>query len=233
MNFSQMHERLRLEILRRIQRGTLSVSLLARQTGFGQPHLSNFLHCRRQLSLEALDLILAAQHMTTADLLPANKRRGEEDEESGNSVPIVSHSTALFEPYVRPTAVQGMLELPPGSLRSLRARVSNQRRAWQRFVAIRVPAEETAAMEPLLLPGALVLIDRHYNSLLPYRPNRPNLYAIRLDARLLLRYADFVSNRLVLRPYSLSYPVDLIEIDPGGRPNDLLVGRVALILNEP
>jgi len=42
MNFTQMHERLRLELLRRIQRGTLSVSLLARQTGFGQAHLSNF-----------------------------------------------------------------------------------------------------------------------------------------------------------------------------------------------
>ena len=71
MNFTQMHERLRLELLRRIQRGTLSVSLLARQTGFGQAHLSNFLHSRRQLSLEAMDRILAAQRLTVADLLPA------------------------------------------------------------------------------------------------------------------------------------------------------------------
>jgi hypothetical protein len=35
MTFSQMNERLRVELLRRIQRGTLSVSLLSRQTGFG------------------------------------------------------------------------------------------------------------------------------------------------------------------------------------------------------
>ena len=76
MNFTQMHERLRLELLRRIQRGTLSVSLLARQTGFGQAHLSNFLHSRRQLSLEAMDRILAAQHLTVADLLPAARGRG-------------------------------------------------------------------------------------------------------------------------------------------------------------
>ena len=47
MNFTQMHERLRLELLRRIQRGTLSVSLLSRQTGFGQAHLSNFLNRKR------------------------------------------------------------------------------------------------------------------------------------------------------------------------------------------
>ena len=70
MNFTQMHERLRLELLRRIQRGTLSISLLARQTGFGQSHISNFLRCKRQLSLEALDRVLASQHIKAWDLLP-------------------------------------------------------------------------------------------------------------------------------------------------------------------
>src|ERR1019366_10591889 len=74
MNFTQMHERLRLELLRRIQRGTLSVSLLARQTGFGQSHLSNFLNTRRKLSLDAMDRILTAQHMAAADLLTGNYR---------------------------------------------------------------------------------------------------------------------------------------------------------------
>ena len=74
MNFTQMHERLRLELLRRIQRGTVSVSLLGRQSGFGQAHLSNFLHGRRQLSLDAMDRILAAQHLTVADLLPSVHR---------------------------------------------------------------------------------------------------------------------------------------------------------------
>src|ERR1700690_1978487 len=72
MNFTQLHEHLRLELLRRIQRGSLSVSLLARETGFGQSHLSNFLHKKRQLSLAAMDRILDAQHMAAGDLLPAN-----------------------------------------------------------------------------------------------------------------------------------------------------------------
>lgn len=234
MNFTQMHERLRLELLRRIQRGTLSVSLLARQTGFGQPHLSNFLHCRRQLSLEALDLILAAQHLTAADLLPATlDRRSRVDEENGNAAPIVTHATALFEPYVRPSAVQAMLELPTGSLASLRTRVTNQRRAWQRFVAVRVGAEDASGMEPLILPEAIVLIDRHYISLMPYRPERPNVYAVRFGSRLALRYVDFVANRLVLRPHDLAHPVDLIEVEAGETPGMLLVGRVALILNRP
>ena len=234
MNFTQMHERLRLELLRRIQRGTVSVSLLARQTGFGQSHLSNFLHSRRQLSLEALDRILAAQHMAAADLLPANYQRGALPAEGeSNSVPIVSHAAALFEPFIRPAAAQTMLHLPAGLLQTIRTRVSNPRRAWQRFVAVRVPAADAAAMEPLVLPEAIVLIDRHYNSLMPYRPNRPNLYAVRHQAHLTLRYVDYVAGRLVLRPHSIAYPVDLIEVEQNLPPSELIVGRIALILNEP
>jgi len=234
MNFTQMHEHLRLELIRRIQRGTLSVSLLARQTGFGQSHLSNFLHHRRQLSLEAMDRILASQHLEAADLLPVTHQAGDQPDGGESSlVPIVSHATALFEPYIRRTAVQSMLHLPAGFIESLRARVSNPRRAWQRFVAVRVSSADALPMEPLVLPDAIALLDRHYNSLMPYRPNRPNVYAVRHGAHLTLRYVDFLSNRLVLRPHNIAFPVDLIEIDPGEPPSDLLAGRVALILNEP
>jgi hypothetical protein len=234
MNFTQMHERLRQELLRRIQRGTVSVSLLARQTGFGQSHLSNFLHNRRQLSLEAMDLILAAQHMTAGDLLPAIYQRDIVPADGEDStVPVVSHTAALFEPFIRPSAAQSMLHLPSGLLQSIRTRVSNTRRAWQRFVAVRIPAADALPMEPLVLPEAITLIDRHYNSLMPYRPNRPNLYAVRHGSHLTLRYADFVANRLVLRPHNIAFPVDLLEVDPGVPPSELLVGRIALILNEP
>ena len=234
MNFTQMHERLRMELQRRIQRGTLSVSLLARQTGFGQSHLSNFLHGRRQLSLEAMDRILAAQSMSAADLLTAPSRRMEhrEGEESG-AVPVVSHTTALFEPQVRPSAVQSVLHLPAGMLRAAPSRPARSRRAWQRFVVVAISTQEAQAMEPLVLPNALVLLDRHYNSLLSHRANRPNLYAVRHDAQLKLRYVDFQLNRLVLRPHSIAFPVELIEVGANEAPNDLIAGRVALILNEP
>ncbi len=234
MNFTQMHERLRLELLRRIQRGTVSVSLLARQTGFGQSHLSNFLHSRRQLSLEALDRVLAAQHMAAGDLLPATYQHEAlpADGES-SAVPVVSHAAALFEPHIRPSAAQSILHLPAGLLQSIRTRVSNPRRAWQRFVAVRIPAADALPMEPLVLPEAITLIDRHYNSLMPYRPNRPNLYAVRHGSHLTLRYVDFVANRLVLRPHNIAFPVDLIEVEHGEPPSELITGRIALILNEP
>ena len=222
-----------MELLRRIQRGTLSVSLLARQTGLGQPHLSNFLHKRRQLSLEAMDRVLAAQHLTASDLLPVNfKVEAIAQGEDSSQVPIVSHAAALFEPFIRPSAVQSMLYLPPEALQQLRARPTHPRRTWQRFVAVRIPAADALAMEPLVLPEAIALIDRHYNSLMPYRPNRPNVYAVRHGAHLTIRYVDFVANRLILRPHSINFPVELVEVDEGESPSELIAGRVALILND-
>ncbi|HUX27779.1 MAG TPA: hypothetical protein VMV39_03290, partial [Terracidiphilus sp.] len=150
MNFTQMHERLRLELLRRIQRGTVSVSLLARQTGFGQSHLSNFLHNRRQLSLEAMDRILAAQHMAASDLLPADGQSARMLSEAEDStVPVVSHAVALSEPFIRPSATQSMLHLPVGALRSIRPRTATSRRTWQRFVAVRTPSADALPMDPL------------------------------------------------------------------------------------
>ena len=233
MNLTQMHERLRLELLRRIQRGTLSVSLLARQTGFGQAHLSNFLHSRRQLSLEAMDRILAAQHLTAADLLPVIHHAGDSPANvESSSVPIVSHAAALFEPYIRPSTVHSMLRLPGGVLQSIHTRVSHSRRAWQRFIAVRIPSADALAMDPLVLPEAIVLIDRHYNSLAPYRPYRPNVYAVRHGSHLTIRYVEFLSNRLVLRPHNIAFPIDLVEVEPGESPSDLLAGRIALIVNE-
>jgi hypothetical protein len=233
MNFIQIHERLRAEMLRRIQRGTLSVSLLARQTGFGQPHLSNFLRGRRQLSLAGMDRILAAQHLTAADLLPVLARRESlPASEEETVVPLVTHAAALFEHYIRPAAVLSMLHFPAGLLASLRPRATAARRAWQRFVAVRVDATEAQAMEPLVQPEAIALLDRHYNSFAPYRPVRPNVYAVRLGTHLRLRYAEFVLNRLVLRPHNLAFPVELFDANAWEPAANQLTGRVALVLNE-
>jgi hypothetical protein len=125
-----------------------------------------------------------------------------------------------------------MLHLPTGALQKVRARTSGTRRSWERFVAVHVPAADAMPMEPLVMPEAVAVIDRHYNSLAPYRPNRPNLYALRQGAHLTLRYVEFLSNRLALRPHNISFPLELIEVDPGEAPTDLITGRVVLILNE-
>lgn len=231
MNFTQIQERLRVELLRRIQRGTLSVSLLSKQSGYGQSHVSSFLHKRKQLSLQAMDRILAVQHLVAADLLP-DRRSGSIDEQS-DAVPVTSHSTALFEPHVRPSAVKSMLHLPAGALESIRSRTPTPRHTWDRFVAVRISAAEALPMEPLVLPEALAVIDRHYNSLTPLRPNRPNLYAVRNGSHLVLRYVEFQASRLLLRPLSIAVPLEAIEVEPGTSPSEFIAGRVALLINEP
>ena len=233
MNITQMHEHLRLELVRRIQRGTLSISLLARETGFGQSHMSNFLNKKRQLSLEAMDRVLSAQHLAACDLLPTKQDRLDSPaEEEISSVPVVSHGVALFEPFIRLSAAQSMLHLPSEALRSIRTRSTSARHAWQRFVAVRIPSADALPMDPLVLPDALAVIDRHYNLFTPFRPNRLNVYAVRNQAHLVLRYAEFLANRLVLRPHNITFPVELVELGPEESPSDLIAGRVALILNE-
>jgi hypothetical protein len=233
MNFTQMQERLRVELLRRIERGTLSVSLLARQTGFGKSHLSGFLHARKRLSLEGIDRMLAAQHMAAEDLVRLGARAEPAQlSEAASIVPVVSHGAALFEPYIRPSAVQMTLQLPAGVLQLVRARPMATRRSWQRFVAIRIAHADALPMDPLLYPDAFAVIDRHYNSLAPYRAGRLNLYAIRNGAHLTLRFADYGSARLVLRPLNMGFPVDLIEIGPEASPGEFIAGRVVLTINE-
>lgn len=232
MNFTQMHEHLRLHLARKIQRGSLSVSLLARLTGLGQSHLSNFLNGKRQLSLQALDRVLSSQHMAIRDLLPDDPRfTNALNREERDFVPVVSHATALFEPHIRPSSIRYMLPVPRGVLGETRTDSPSRRKTWLRFVAVSIPALQARAMQPVVQADSLVLLDRHYNSLSAYRPGRENLYAVRNGNQLALGYADFLANRLVLRPQNLAFPVDLLEIPPGESPEDLITGRIVMTMN--
>lgn len=233
MNFTQMQDQLRDKLLRRIDRGTLSVTLLARQTELATSHLSNFLHGRGRLSDEAMDCILSAQDLTAEDLLPS-RNVSAENQVDGEfmAIPVVSHHVAMFEPIIRPSVWQDKLQISARLLNSMRLGTTSARTKWQRFIAVRVPAMDSAPMEPVILPGALALLDRHYTSLKEYEGNRPTLYAVRAGARLALRYVDFQNDRLVLRPRNLAFRVQLLETAPGESPNDLMVGRVALVTNE-
>ncbi len=239
MNFSQLHERLRLEMLRRIDRGGLSGALLARQTGFRQAHISNFLHRKRTLSLAGLDRILAAQMLSITDLIPldsavARTPRGGPQSAAGASspVPIVKPSAAIHEPQPLASSGPDFLEVPSRVLDRIRSRRSASRRGWLRFVAIRLNPQLAAGMDPLLTPDTITVIDRHYNSLLPYRNLQPSLYAIRSGNALLLRFAHFELNRLVLRPYNIGHPVHLLALGPHEVPSDVVVGRICVIQSE-
>jgi hypothetical protein len=235
MNFSQLQERVRLELLRRIERGTLSVSLLARQTGLGQPHISNFLHNRRGLSLKALDRILEAQQLVVADLLPARRDAKEElregESEAVVEIPLVSQAVAAFEPYIRASSTVAMLPFPEETVKGLEPRCSNARRQWDRFVAVRIGLEDARPMEPVVQAEALVVLDRHYTSFHPYQEGAVNLYGAKLGSHLVVRYAQFQEDRVVLRAHQAKVKAEVLEPGPGETANDLLVGRVVVVVN--
>ncbi|HLJ76992.1 MAG TPA: helix-turn-helix domain-containing protein [Acidobacteriaceae bacterium] len=236
MKFIELHERLRLEIWRRIDMGVLSSALLARQTGLAQAHISNFLHRRRRLSLPALDRILLAQTLSVEDLagpphLAATSQEGKA-KSSMDVVPIVSQSAAMTSPAIAVQASRDTVQLPDGWLAGMPVRRAVSRRSWERFVAVRIHAAQALAMDPLLRLGAIVIIDRHYNSLAVCRPPHPNIYGIRLGAQLVFRHVSFESSRLVLRPRAFDYPVELIELPQHASPSDLIVGRVCLCVTE-
>ena len=87
-------------------------------------------------------------------------------------------------------------------------------------------------MDPLLSPGAIAVLDRHYNSLAPYRAHQPTLYAVRSGAALSLRFVDFDEGHLILRPYSREFPVQLVPLASHESPADYIIGRVCLIFSE-
>jgi hypothetical protein len=224
MNFTQLQERLRLELLRRIDRGSVNGALLARQTGFRPSHISNFLRRRRTLSLSGLDRLLAAQMLTVNDLLALEDAPSPPRESASSithtAVPVVAPAAAIHDP------------VPPSSttLDQMRSRRATSRRGWSRFVSVRVTRQQAIGMQPLLPSETIAVIDRHYNSPVSYQPPLPSVFAVRVGNALQFRLAEFESNRLILRPIELNYPVQLLALGPHEMPSDLIVGRVCLTI---
>src|SRR5258707_912979 len=102
MNFQDLHELLRLELQRRIERGTLTGSRLAQQAGFQQAHISNFLNRKRSLSLEGLDRVLASQNLTIEQILPLELAAAAPVQpcDPVEFIPVVSPSAAMDEPRI-------------------------------------------------------------------------------------------------------------------------------------
>ena len=232
MTIRQLHDRVRVELLRRIERRTMSVSLLARQTGMTQAHISNFLHGDRSMSIDALDKVLNAIRMEVDDLLP-QKRGAMMEQQAGASVevPLVPHSAAMSEPFMRPSVVEELRSYSAAYVAGLEARCANARRFWERFVAVQIDAIDARGMEPVVTAGAVLLLDRHYTSFKPFREGTPNLYAARVDSQLLIRYAQYQAERVVLRPYRARAEAHVVEVGSGEAATDVLVGRVVVGAN--
>jgi hypothetical protein len=235
MNFQDLHELLRVELVRRIEQGALTGSRLAVQAGFQQGHISNFLNRKRALSLEGLDRVMAAQGIEVEHILPVEMMAGAAEESKGavplvEEVPIVSAWAAMEDAQISRAATIETVPVISARLRENRPRPAPRRTQWERFVAVRVDAQQASAMAPVLATGALAVVDRHWNSLAPYRANQPNLYAVRAGAMLMLRYVDFDERHLILRPFLREFPVQLIGLREGETPADYIVGRICMVV---
>lgn len=234
MKFRTLQENLRKALWERIEDGELTGLHLAELTGFKQAHISNFLNRKRGLSLEGMDKVLAVQHLSVLDLLdPAevNKRASilPPSEDEFESVVVADPQVAANQPLIMNMHVREILKFKKTFLRRLRPDAQGSRDGWERFVILKVDAREGMSMYPRMLPGATLLIDRHYNSLTAYRKGEHNMYAVRKEDRCTIKYVELADNHLVLRPHNQAYSVDIIAIEEGKKPGDYLVGRVCYV----
>ena len=238
MKFKALQENLRKLLWGRIERRELTGMKLAQQTGFKQAHISNFLNRKRSLSLEGMDKVLTVQHLSVLDLLdPAeiNKRASimPPSEDEFENVLLVEGSVAAGDPLLTSENVKEILKFKKTFLKRLRPEMHSQVRSeWQRFVMVKVDPRDGMSMYPRLLPGSTVLIDRHYNSLTPYRKSEQNMYAVRKDGGCTVKYVEHIGNTLVLRPHNHEYPVDVIQIEEDKTYADYIVGRVCHVAIE-
>jgi hypothetical protein len=97
---------------------------------------------------------------------------------------------------------------------------------------IKADKDSGAAMRPRILPGATLLIDRHYNSLQSYRRREANLYVVKSGEKCAVRYVELQGNQLTLRPENQSCALGYVQIGKGETFADCVVGRVAHIAIE-
>ncbi|HLK33488.1 MAG TPA: LexA family transcriptional regulator [Terriglobales bacterium] len=234
MDFRGLQENLRQLLLRRIRAGDLSGMQLARQAGLRQPHISNFLHCRRGLSLDALDRVLQVERLSVLDLLDAEElarhaRILPPAEDEFENIILLKSDLLAAQPCLTFDQVADFLKVSKRFLRRLRPAMDGDRSHWQRFIFLRAGGREGHSMYPRLLPGACVLVDRHYNSLLPYHRDEHNMYAVLHEARRFLCYVEQHDSRLILRPENRAYPDHILPLAPGKSSADYIVGRICSI----
>ncbi len=235
MKFKSLQENLRKILWTRIAEGKLTGLRLAEQTGFQQAHISNFLNRKRGLSTEGMDKVLQVQHLSVLDLLDpaAINQRASALPESGDdfeSVALVEASVAC-QPRIMRMKIKEIFKFRKKFLRQLRPLDDAGRKAWDRFVMLKVEARDNS-MYPRLPRGAHLLIDRHYNSLNPYKPGQPNIYAVDQNGHCTVKYVELAGRHLLLRPYDHATSVEIIPLVVGKRPADFLIGRVCHVSGE-
>jgi SOS-response transcriptional repressor LexA len=234
MKFRVLQENLRKALWERIEEGDLTGLRLAQQTGFKQAHISNFLNRKRGLSIEGMDRVLTVQHLSVLDLLDPseiNKRASivPPSNDEFQNILLTDGSIAATHPLLTSMHVKEIVKFKKSLLKKLKPEMEGDRKSWERFVVIKADAREGMSMYPRLLPGATILIDRHYNSLKPYRKGEFNMYAVLKNGTCTIKYVETAGNQIILRPHNQAYPIEVLTIEEGKKPGEYLVGRVCQV----
>jgi hypothetical protein len=169
-----------------------------------------------------LDLLDPSEVNKRASIMPPSN-------DEFQNVLVVDGAVAATRPLVTSMNVKEILKFKKSFLKKLKAETEGDREQWERFVLIKADAGEGMSMYPRLLPGATLLIDRHYNSLKPYRKGEFNMYAVLKDQSCTVKYVETAGNNLILRPQNQAYPVEVVAMDEGKSASDYIVGRVCHI----
>jgi hypothetical protein len=222
---------------KRIRAGETTGSHLAEQTGFKQAHISNFLNRKRGLSLEGMDRALSAQRLSVLDLIEPeeiNRRASVFPPRAGEflDIAVTDSWIAATEVSIRSMYVHDAMKIRKSFLKRLRSSVEGDRAGWERFVIIHANQQQCVRMYPRLMPRAALLLDRHYNSLTPYRKGEKNMYVVRKDDGCSITYVELAESCLILRPHNPAEPVEIIPLGMEEAPGDHIVGRVCYIESE-
>lgn len=233
-NFRGLQERLRDRLLMQIAAGELTGQELSRQTGYQQAHISNFLNRKRNMSLEAMDLLLGAAGLTLETLMamtgPVHTLHAQAATSGSQfvSIPIIEGEN-LHATEVPNSEWFDVVKVAPEELQKIPEKMAVPRPHWTRFIATNLSDDDARAMSPRLAPGSIIVIDRHYNSLEPWRPREPNIYLVRTEDGHMVRYVEQAASHLVLRPESIGEPLRAVPAKGGQDPRAAIIGRVCMV----
>jgi hypothetical protein len=235
MKCQALQDNLRQIVQDRIATGELTGLRLSELTGFRQAHVSNFLSGKRGLSLEGMDKILRALKLGVLDLVDTEEIRPRWPRASGlqsgfQEVLLVAGADA-WQPRIGSRQVQDVFPFRESFLTRLRPAMEGDRRGWERFVLVRMERNVGSSMSPKMGTGAVVLIDRHYNSLRPYRKYEPNLYAVHYGGQCAVRYVEQIGGQLLFRPLNADYPIAVAKAKKA-RGKNFVIGRVCYVASE-
>src|SRR5690242_7335587 len=135
MKVRALQENLRKALWELIDDGELTGLRLAKDTGFRQAHISNFLNRKRGLSVEGMDNVLSVQRLSVLDLLDPeeiNQRASviPPSDAKFENVRLVEGPVAARQPAIMSMKVKDIVKLQKSFLRKLRPEIEGDRKHW-------------------------------------------------------------------------------------------------------